>query len=788
MLKSLLIIPIISFLGISFSNLAWSSCPSTINFGETVSCSIGASHEQDSFTFSANAGDVVTVLIAATSGNLWPGMSLLSPGGNELCHAEGAGSTRIKSCKLPSGGIYTILVLDSSFNGSYTGNYNLSLERLNPGSGPRISYIQQVSGTLLAGDLDSYTFSGNAGDKVALTMSNTSGDLWPGITLYGPDGSELCSASGPRSAEIANWTLLGSGIYTILVYDSSDGTLSGDYNLFLGIHPESITTPDIPLGPKNGKPKNSYYYFTEGSQSSLGHPLQYLFDWGDGTNSGWVAGGNTNIPIPHSWSSAGRYFVKVQARCSLDPLVVSDWSGTLEVWINPKAAGCDVIGITPKTATFPAAGGIGQINVTAPEGCAWDARTDGSYWFELLGDTRVVGNGVITYWLAENVFEKTRKAEIRVYPLPSEKSKTYRFSQLGTHWEHWQIFTLDAGPKKDEYGRAGRSTSIALDSNDKVHIAYYSDSENAVKYITNVNNQWEAFVIDSKIDCLPDITIRVDNTNKTHIVYNKCNKKGLSCDDDLYYATNKSGVWQTQFVDYAKAVGRYSSMAIDSSGQVHIAYGEAEAGYSTQGPAHLKYAKEMGNGWFTEIVDSGKVDTTMIHMSLDHNDKAHISYMDYNTHNLRYSTNVGGSWQSFDLHEGTGQYNAIGIDSKNSVHIFHAAEAWGLWYTTNASGSWTTKLVRDDGNWFNSLAIDSHDVMHISSFDGFNLVLKYMKIDNGVWERYYVDLWRDTGRYNALAIDSKGNAHISYHFWSYNKEGEDIGSLRYATNSGLSNH
>ena len=306
-------------------------CPSTINYGQTVSCSIDASNESDLFTFSADAGDVVTVLIARTSGNLWPGISLQSSGGDELCRDSGPVSSEITACELPSSGTYNILVKDS-FNGTYTGNYNLTLERLNPGSGPFISYGQSVSGTLLSGDLDSYVFSASGGDKVAVRMTTTAGMLWPGIRLYGPDGVELCNDERPSSSEIVSCTIPSSGTYTLLAYDSFNGTLTGNYSLFLGLHPETISVPNAPVGAKEGTTKNSYSYSTGGSSSSFGHPIEYLFDWGDGTNSEWLPAGKASAS--HLWSAPGIYLVRVQARCSRDPSVVSAWSGALEVLIN----------------------------------------------------------------------------------------------------------------------------------------------------------------------------------------------------------------------------------------------------------------------------------------------------------------------------------------------------------------------------------------------------------------------------------------------------------------------
>jgi hypothetical protein len=306
-------------------------CPSSINYGQTVSCSIDTANELDLFTFSANAGDVVTALIVTTSGNLWPGISLRNSEGNEICSGSGPLSAKIARCTIPSTGTYNILVKDS-FNGTFTGNYNLTLERLNPGSGPFISYGQSVSRTLLSGDLDSYVFSANGGDKVYVRMTINSGNLWPGISLYTPAGDELCNNGSYTSAEIASCTIPNSGTYTLLAYDSFNGTLTASYSLFLGLHPETISVPNAPVGASEGTTKNSYSYSTGGSSSSFGHPIEYLFDWGDGTNSGWLSVGKT--VDSHLWSTPGIYLVKVQARCSRDPSVVSTWSGALEVVIN----------------------------------------------------------------------------------------------------------------------------------------------------------------------------------------------------------------------------------------------------------------------------------------------------------------------------------------------------------------------------------------------------------------------------------------------------------------------
>ena len=59
--------------------------------------------------------------------------------------------------------------------------------------------------------------------------------------------------------------------------------------------------------------------------------MQYMFDWDDGTDSGWLAVGTTQAS--HSWAAAGTYDVRAKARCATHTGVESLWSATLAVII-----------------------------------------------------------------------------------------------------------------------------------------------------------------------------------------------------------------------------------------------------------------------------------------------------------------------------------------------------------------------------------------------------------------------------------------------------------------------
>jgi hypothetical protein len=66
------------------------------------------------------------------------------------------------------------------------------------------------------------------------------------------------------------------------------------------------------------------------ADSSLGHAVQYQFDWGDGSYSDWSAA----LAGLHAWSAVGTYTVRVQARCVDHPGIVSTWVSSSPIEIT----------------------------------------------------------------------------------------------------------------------------------------------------------------------------------------------------------------------------------------------------------------------------------------------------------------------------------------------------------------------------------------------------------------------------------------------------------------------
>ena len=284
----------------------------------------------------------------------------------------------------------------------------------------------------------------------------------------------------------------------------------------------------------------------------------------------------------------------------------------------------------------------------------------------------------------------------------------------------WVITTLDSADS------VGMHTSIAIDSNDSVHISYYDETNNDLKYATDKSGSWVLTTVDSTGDVGVDTSIDIDSNDSVHISYYD------STNDDLKYATDKSGSWVNTTLDSSATMGRYSSIALDSNDAVHISYNDVTN-------RTLKYATDKSSTWVLSTLDSSNSVGRDTSIDIDSNDKIHISYLDYTSWDLRYATDKTGSWvfSTIDSAGNVGWYTSTALDSNDAVHISYYYDPMGngngeaLKYATDKNGSWVmTTLVSISGKEMgrdNEIALDSNNEIHIVYQDQTSQDLLYLQ-------------------------------------------------------------
>ena len=92
----------------------------------------------------------------------------------------------------------------------------------------------------------------------------------------------------------------------------------------------SPLTPEKPSGPTPGK-INVEYSYTTSTIDQQQDQIYYLFDWGDGTNSGWGGPYESGViaEASHKWNKRGSYMIKVKAKDIHGK--ESDWSDPLPI-------------------------------------------------------------------------------------------------------------------------------------------------------------------------------------------------------------------------------------------------------------------------------------------------------------------------------------------------------------------------------------------------------------------------------------------------------------------------
>ncbi len=248
-------------------------------------------------------------------------------------------------------------------------------------------------------------------------------------------------------------------------------------------------------------------------------------------------------------------------------------------------------------------------------------------------------------------------------PLLSSRLRYARRSPLGT----WTLETVDDGA-------LGVDATIAVDGNQRVHLAWWYDLSELV-YATRVGTPG-GFVVetiddDGTVGEHPSIAISPVN-GALHVSYRIAGTR-----NDLGLATlkNNQSSWSLARPDTAGNVGSYTSLAVDATGGVHIAYSDFTS-------EQLKYAYLPVSGPNVIVpVEPGVGVGRFNSLALDRQGGVHITTYAYGDQNLRYAVKRAGTSsfvaRTLDAAGNVGRHSSIGIDGRNIAHISYIDDTNG---------------------------------------------------------------------------------------------------------------
>jgi uncharacterized delta-60 repeat protein len=206
-----------------------------ITYGDALVESIEFPVETDAWLFNATLGDEIQLNVTTAAGSTLQGdVRLLAPSGGTVTsgsynQALGFGST----LTLNETGQYRIEVDGDA--GFVPGDYEISLQ-LSGGAG-NLPFGQLTQATMdLVGEIDEYTFAGNAGDFVRLHVATAAGSTLRGfIELEDPAGTQLLPIGNSFHADLSYNRVVelpATGEYTVVLTATQNAP--GAYQVGLG--------------------------------------------------------------------------------------------------------------------------------------------------------------------------------------------------------------------------------------------------------------------------------------------------------------------------------------------------------------------------------------------------------------------------------------------------------------------------------------------------------------------------------------------------------------------------
>ncbi len=308
------------------------------------------------------------------------------------------------------------------------------------------------------------------------------------------------------------------------------------------------------------------------------------------------------------------------------------------------------------------------------------------------------------------------------------------------------------------YTHDERGISLAIDSADGLHVAYYDIGSRSLEYAymglggsmwttTNVHDQGNEYVGTS-------VSIAVDGDDRPYIAYHDRNSW------DLEYARYDGDSWFVETLDGSGYnVGRFPNIAIDQSGNINIAY-ENFSNYDLM----------------SLVIDSGEAATAKVSQigthsygmgfAVDGSGISHLSF--YNgsdtAGNLQYASKSGTSWSSVTLDQSStmvGTYSDLALDGNGNPHISYVDATNGfLRYAQYDGSSWAISTVDSSGSvlGYTSITIDEDGFPRIAYHDG---SLRLAVWDGSSWALTTQDAG-SAGQGTQVTVDANGDTRIAY--------------------------
>jgi hypothetical protein len=337
--------------------------------------------------------------------------------------------------------------------------------------------------------------------------------------------------------------------------------------------------------------------------------------------------------------------------------------------------------------------------------------------------------------------------------------------------QQWNTYLLD---------EFGSGSAIALDGDDRVHIAYMqgpmSVGDSFHVFYALLDPQQGTFEIET-VDAggfWPHVALAFGPDNIPHIVFHDHGQ------GDLIHSTKTGGVWVNTPLNTNGHDGWSCAVTVDALNRPHVTYLDPIVRSPTG--RGVEYAWRDGLSWNIEAdIGANPYVTWFNGTSIDLDDQGNpwISYFDDIPMDLMLAAKSGGTWtiNPVDSPGDVGRWSSMKLDAGGEPRIAYyvslsptsgivrlAQSTGSAWIFTNVDTLENVDLAAVPEHMI-ALDIDAQGITHLAYCD--RKVLSYATVVGSfvtskevlVDERSSPDL---LGQRASLAVDAAGNPHISY--------------------------
>ena len=336
----------------------------------------------------------------------------------------------------------------------------------------------------------------------------------------------------------------------------------------------------------------------------------------------------------------------------------------------------------------------------------------------------------------------------------------------GTEWVYDDIKDYRSS-YWNSYSYTGRNSQIKLNSTDVPHVVFFEDYYDDVYISIRVNGSWSSSSVDDyggwyNVYGERAISLAIDSTDGLHVAYYDINGRFL---EYAHRGIGDSSWTKANVHDQGNHyIGTSVSIAVDSADRPHISYND-------RSQYDLEYAWFDGAKWLVETLD--EYGNTGLHPSiaLDGSDRVHIAYQNITYSRLMSLVIADGLASTEKVAQvgthGYGMGFAVGASGGAHLSFYNGSDSSGsLQYATKSGSTWNSVTV-DDGSTMvgthSDLALDGSGNPHISYVDATNGLLRYAYHNGESWSLSTVDPSGSVIGYTSIALDADGNPRIAYH-------------------------